>query len=66
MFSLYEMVRLKNDDLRHNVKSTYIGTIVDILDEGRAYTVEFINENGNTVDDALLTEYTYNELEQII
>lgn len=64
MFCLYDVVRLKNDDTKNGVKREYIGSIIDILDGGKAYTVEFIDENGETVDDALFAHYLEEQLER--
>ena len=62
MFSLYDTVKLKADDIVHGVKKTYTGTIVDVLDEGAAYTVEFFDTSGQTVEEALFTEYSPEDL----
>lgn len=62
MLELFDMVRLKADDKEHGVKSTYDGTVVDVLADGEAYTVEFFDEHGETVEAALFTEYTESQL----
>ena len=62
MLELFDMVRLKEDDKEHGVKSTYDGTVVDVLADGEAYTVEFFDESGETVEAALFTEYTESQL----
>ena len=62
MLKLFDMVRLRSDDEEHGVKSTYDGTVVDVLADGEAYTVEFFDENGETVESALFTEYTESQL----
>ena len=62
MFSLYDVVKLKEDDASHGVKKSFAGTIVDVLADGEAYTVEFFDEKGETIEKALLTEYKPEEL----
>ena len=42
-------------------QQTDIGTIVDIHNGGEAYTVEFIDENGETIEEAFYTEFTESE-----
>lgn len=66
MFGLYDTVKLKKADLVHGVKSTYLGSIVDVLEEGKAYTVEFVDDAGETVESALLTEYLEQQLELVV
>ncbi|MBR5518635.1 MAG: DUF4926 domain-containing protein, partial [Clostridia bacterium] len=39
-----------------------IGTIVDKLSNGKAYTVEFLDENNDTIEEALFTEFGENDL----
>ena len=64
MFYLYDVVRLKEDDKLNGVKSTYIGAVVDVHTDskGEAYTVEFIDEQNETIEKALFTEYKPDEL----
>ena len=62
MLKLYDVVKLRKNDEAHGVKDSYTGTIVDVLSEGEAYTVEFFDEKGETVEDALLTEYYPDDL----
>lgn len=65
MLALYDVVRLREDDPAHGVKKSYKGAIVDILAGGEAYTVEFFNDDDETIEDALFTEYTEDQLERI-
>lgn len=65
MLELYDVVSLVNDDIEHGVKKEYIGAVVDVLSGGEAYTVEFVDDKGETVEDALFTEYKENELRLI-
>lgn len=64
MFGLYDVVKLKKDDQVHGVKAAYIGAIVDVLSDskGDAYTIEFIDEKGETIEEALFAEYTPDSL----
>ena len=62
MFSLYDIVKLKEDDKSHGVKKSFTGTVVDVLGKGEAYTVEFFDDTGETIEDALLTEYKAEDL----
>lgn len=62
MFKLYDMVKLKKADSLVGVSETDTGVIVDILNGGAAYTVEFIDSHGNTIENALYKEYVSEEL----
>ena len=64
-FHVLDVVSLVRDDPAHKVKREYTGTIVDILNDGEAYTIEFIDEEGNTVEDALLTEYKRCDIKKV-
>ena len=48
MLKLFDTVTLKNDDPETGVKAGTEGTIVDVLGNGKAFTVEFFDEDGNT------------------
>ena len=41
MLKLFDIVTLKNDDPETRVKAGTEGTIVDVLGNGKAFTVEF-------------------------
>lgn len=58
MLKLFDTVTLKNDDPETGVKAGTEGTIVDVLGNGKAFTVEFFDEDGNTIEASLYTEYT--------
>ena len=60
---LLDIVMLKEEDKEHGVSKGCIGTIVDVLGDGDVFTVEFFDENGDTIMDALMTEYKENQLE---
>ena len=59
---LLDIVSLVSDDPEHGVRKGYKGTIVDIHSDGEAYTVEFVDEEGNCVEKALFTEYQREDL----
>ena len=46
MFELYDTVVLLEDDPDTGVKAGTEGTVVYIQGDGKAYTVEFFDENG--------------------
>ena len=58
----HDIVRLKEDRNDLGVKSSYIGAIIDISPDGIYYTVEFIDENRETIEASLWTEFTKSEL----
>ena len=49
MIELLDIVILKIDDPKTGIKAGTEGTIVDILGNGKAFTVEFFDEDGNTI-----------------
>lgn len=65
MLGLYDVVRLKADDLRFGVKHSFIGAVVDVHGNGDAFTVEFIDDDGKTIEDALLVDYHAEDLELV-
>ena len=50
MLKFFDTVTLKNDDPETGVKAGTEGTIVDVLGNGKAFTVEFFDEDGNTIE----------------
>lgn len=62
MLKLLDIVKLKKDDTAHGVKKSYLGTIVDVQAEGKAFTVEFVDESGETIEAALFTDYKPEDL----
>lgn len=54
-----------NDDPETGVKAGTEGTIVDVLGNGKAFTVEFFDEDGNTIEASLYTEYTPAQLQKV-
>jgi DNA-directed RNA polymerase subunit RPC12/RpoP len=65
MFELLDIVRVKKEYPELSLTSNNIGTVVDIHNGGEAYTVEFIDENGDTIEQALYTDFTESELEYV-
>ena len=65
MFKLYDIVKLKKDDDVHGVKESFTGTIVDVQAGGKAFTVEFIDEKGETVEPALFADYKPDEIDLV-
>lgn len=61
MFKEFDVVRLKEDDIDAGVKASYLGTIVDVIDKD-VFTVEFFDDEGNTIMPALLKTYSTKEL----
>ena len=64
MFALYDIVVLREDDPEAGVKAGTEGTVVDIQDGGKVYTVEFFDENGDTIEDALFKDYLPEQLKK--
>lgn len=64
MLKLYDIVKLKNERPDLKIKTSNIGVIVDVLKDGKAYTVEFTDENGDTIENSLFVEFKENELEK--
>ena len=56
-----DVVKLIKDDLAAGVKSTDLGAIVAVH-SSRCFTVEFIDEEGNTIEASLHKEYSEDEL----
>lgn len=65
MLKLFDIVTLKNDDPETRVKAGTEGTIVDVLGNDKAFTVEFFDEDGNTIEASLYTEYTPAQLQKV-
>lgn len=64
MLKLYDIVKLKNERPDLKIKTNNIGVVVDVLKDGEAYTVEFTDENGVTIENSLFVEFKENELEK--
>ena len=50
---LHDIVRLKEDDLKHGVKKEHDGVIVDVCAPG-VFTIEFFDDEGFTIMPALM------------
>ena len=61
--ALHDVVKLKHDRPDLGIKSSFLGAVVDILDGGCILTVEFVDENGDTIDTSIYTYFKYDELE---
>lgn len=64
MFELHDIVRVKKEYPELSLTPNNIGTIVDIHNGGEAYTVKFIDENLETIEEALYREFSESELEK--
>ena len=62
MFHEFDIVRLKENDLTAGVLTSYTGIIVDIVDGSDCCTVEFFDDNGDTIYASVMKEYFFNEL----
>ena len=62
MFDLHELVALKVDRDDIGVKSTFIGTVIDVVGDGAAYSVEFMDDNNETVEDSIFAYFLEDEL----
>lgn len=62
MFQMLDLVRLKKSNMELGVTTNMLGTVVDVSGHGKAYTVEFIDTDGNTVEEALDVLFTDDDL----
>ena len=65
MLKLFDVVTLRNDDPKAGIKAGTEGTIVDVLGNGKAFTVEFFDKDGNTIEASLYTQYTPERLQKV-
>ena len=63
MLNLYDVVTLKEDDQETGIRKGTEGTVVYIHGNGEAYTVEFFDKDGDTIEAAFDKEFTENELQ---
>lgn len=63
MFKLYDIVKLKNDRNDIGVVKTDIGTVIDYIEEDDVYSVEFVDSNGETIEESIYAYFSPNELE---
>lgn len=59
---LFAVVTLRRDDPATGVPAGAEGTVVAVRGNGAAYTVEFFNGNGDTIEASLLRDYRPEEL----
>jgi len=60
-----DVVKLKKANTQLGITTSNRGTIVDELIPGKVFTVEFFDEDHNTIFDSLLTEFTADQLELV-
>ena len=60
---LFAVVTLQRDDGETGVPAGAEGTVVAVRGNGAAYTVEFFDGNGDTIEASLLRDYRPEELE---
>lgn len=65
MLKLLDIVTLKADDPDTGLKAGTEGTIVDVHGNHEAYTVEFFDEDGNTIEEALFKDYLPAQLQKV-
>ena len=65
MLKLYDVVKLKEDREDIGVKATFCGTVIDYVKEDDVYSVEFMDEENETCEEALYTYFKESELELI-
>jgi ribosomal protein L35AE/L33A len=63
MLKLLDIV--KADDPDTGLKAGTEGTIVDVHGNHEAYTVEFSDEDGNTIEEALFKDYLPAQLQKV-
>ena len=66
MLELLDVVRVKKEYPELSLTPKNRGTIVDVHNGGEAYTVEFVDEKGETIEKALYKEFTESELEYVV
>ena len=65
MFNLYDVVKLKASREDIGVSNTDIGTIIDYVEKENVYSVEFIDSNGETIEDSIYEYFSPDELELV-
>jgi len=65
VFNLYDVVKLKSNRPDVNVTTDNIGTIIDYVADENVYSVEFVDEKGDTIEESVLTYFKPDELELI-
>lgn len=62
MLKLYETVGVKKDYPELGITTKNEGCVIDILANGKAYVVEFFDEDGETIEKSLLKDFLEEEL----
>ncbi|MCL2813689.1 MAG: DUF4926 domain-containing protein [Oscillospiraceae bacterium] len=64
MFKLYDIVKLKNNRPDLGINKNNAGTVIDIIkiEDGELYTVEFFDENNETIEDSIFVYFEDNQL----
>jgi hypothetical protein len=63
MLDLYDCVTLKEDDVETGIRKGTKGTVVYVHGGGEAYTVEFFDKDGDTIETSFGKEFTEDELQ---
>lgn len=64
MIKLFDIVKLKDAKPDYGITADTTGTVVDIASDG-AYTVEFFDKSGQTIEDGLFLYFQESELELV-
>ena len=62
MLKLYDVVKLKNSRPEISVTEDNTGTIIDIVENGKAYSVEFFDENDQTIEESIYEYFDESDL----
>ena len=62
MFNLYDVVKLKKDRHDIGINEKDKGAIIDIIENGKAYTVEFFDENDETIEESIYQYFVESDL----
>jgi hypothetical protein len=64
-FKELDIVRLKRPRPDLGIDTRHQGAIVDVLNNGEAFTVEFVDDKHETIDDSLWVEFKPEELTSV-
>jgi hypothetical protein len=64
-FHELDVVKLKQDRPDIGVSKDFEGTIVDVLGGGEAFTIEFFDEDNDTIMESLWVEFRPDEIEMV-
>ena len=62
MLKLYDVVRLRYDRDDLGIRSTFLGSVIDVLGNSEAYTVEFVDSTGETIEESIFTHFSESDL----